>query len=64
MNESNITKLFFSDLEKLFQKIKENGADLDFVYKIELGKKFTKSMLLHLSMRRLQVRTLQTPHLF
>lgn len=38
MNEEEITKLFFSEPEKLFSKIKENGGDLSFVKKMQLGK--------------------------
>ena len=38
MNENEITELFFSDPEKLFSKIKENGDNLDFVKKKQLGK--------------------------
>ncbi len=38
MNEEEITKLFFSDPEKLFSAIREKGGNLDFVKKIQLGK--------------------------
>ncbi|NCU28178.1 MAG: hypothetical protein EOM85_00685 [Candidatus Moranbacteria bacterium] len=42
MNEEEITELFFSDPEKLFSKIKENGGNLDFVKKLQLGKLVVK----------------------
>lgn len=38
MNDDEITKLFFSDPEKLFSKIKENGGSLDKIKNIDLGK--------------------------
>lgn len=38
MNEEEVTKLFFSNPEELFSKIKENGGNLDFVENLQLGK--------------------------
>lgn len=42
MNEAEITKLFFSNQEELFLKLKENGGNLDFVKKLQLGKVIVK----------------------
>lgn len=42
MNEEEITELFFSDPDQLFPKIKENGGDLNFVKKLQLGKLIVK----------------------
>lgn len=42
MNEEEITKLFFSNPEELFSKIKTNGGNLDFVKKLQLGKLIVK----------------------
>jgi hypothetical protein len=38
MNEEEIEKLFFSDPEELFSRIKENCGNLSFVKEIQLGK--------------------------
>lgn len=42
MNEEEITELFFSNPEELFSKIKENGGNLDFVERLQLGKLIAK----------------------
>ena len=42
MNEAEITKLFFSNQEELFSKLKENGGNLDSIKKLQLGKVIVK----------------------
>ncbi len=42
MKEEESTSLFFSDPEILFSKIKENGGNLDWVKKLQLGKVLVK----------------------
>ena len=42
MNEEEITKLFFSDPDKLFEIIKQRGGDLESFKELEFGKLFVK----------------------
>ncbi len=43
MNEEEAKKLFFSNPEYLFSRIKESGGNLEFVKKLQLGKLIVKN---------------------